>query len=79
MVKVHNYITLIFKLIAKKTTGQWTHISVQSDQRVNAIIQEQMCKFNSSFTSNYIETEIGIDKDLVHIVDLVILLSYLFI
>ena len=32
--KIHNYAIMNFKYIAKKTTGQWTDISVQGDQEV---------------------------------------------
>ena len=33
--KIHNYAILKYKYSAKKTTGQWTYIYGQGDQRVN--------------------------------------------
>ena len=61
-VKYHNYTILNYKCSARKTTGQWTYIYGQGDQRVNEGQENQkiswILKLNSfsQFFSHWNET-----------------------
>ena len=53
--KIYNYLILIFKCIAKKTTGQWTYIHGSASQRINAQSYQDCMKIKSSVLSSKVE------------------------